>query len=73
MTIINYWKIIGKLSWYNVLAHNVKFLRRIARNQIKIKSSVDKAFWDRTKSFLQFKAASVELKKWKTPVNQFFK
>jgi hypothetical protein len=33
---------------------------------------VDKAFWDETKSFLQYKGASVELKRAKTPVNQFF-
>jgi hypothetical protein len=42
------------------------------RNQIKIKSSVDKAFWDETKSFLQYKATSLELKRGKTHVNQFF-
>jgi hypothetical protein len=33
---------------------------------------VDKAFWDETKSFLQYNGASVELKRGKTPVNQFF-
>jgi hypothetical protein len=33
---------------------------------------VDKAFWDETKSFLQYNVASVELKRGKTPVNQFF-
>jgi hypothetical protein len=33
---------------------------------------VDKAFWDETKSFLQYKGASVELKRANTPVNQFF-
>ena len=48
------------------------FFAAFARNQIKIKSSVDKAFWDKTKSFLQYKGASVELKRAKTPVNQFF-
>jgi hypothetical protein len=37
-----------------------------------MKSSMDKAFWDETKSFLQYKGASVELKRSKTPVNQFF-
>jgi hypothetical protein len=37
-----------------------------------MKSSMDKAFWDETKSFLQYKGASVELKRAKTPVNQFF-
>jgi hypothetical protein len=37
-----------------------------------MKSFVDKAFWDETKSFLQYKRASVELKRAKTPVNQFF-
>jgi hypothetical protein len=37
-----------------------------------MKSSVDKAFWDETKSFLLYKGASVELKRAKTPVNQFF-
>jgi hypothetical protein len=60
--------------------HNKSFLRdialyfvtAIARDQIKIKSSVDKAFWDKTKSFLQYKGASVELKRAKTPENQFF-
>jgi hypothetical protein len=48
------------------------FVAKFARNQIKIKSSKDKAFWDETKSFLQYKASSVELKRGKTPVNQFF-
>ncbi len=38
-------------------------------NQIKIQSSVDNTFWDKTKSFLQYKGASVELKRAKTPVN----
>ncbi len=33
---------------------------------------MDKAFWDKTKSFLQYKGASVELRRAKTPVNQFF-
>jgi hypothetical protein len=33
---------------------------------------VDKAFWDETKSFLQYKGASVELKSAKTPGNHFF-
>ncbi len=33
---------------------------------------MEKAFWDETKSFLQYKGASVELKRAKTPVNQFF-
>jgi hypothetical protein len=51
---------------------DVKFCRRIRRNQIKIKPSVDKSFLDETKSFLQYKGASVELKRAKTPVNQFF-
>jgi hypothetical protein len=49
------------------------FVTAFARNQIKIKSSVDKAFWDETKPFFQYKGASVELKRAKTPVNQFFK
>jgi hypothetical protein len=48
------------------------FVATFARNQIEIKPSVDKAFWDETKSFLQYKGASVELKRAKTPVNQFF-
>jgi hypothetical protein len=47
------------------------FVAAFARNQIKIKFSVEKAFWDETKSFLQYKGASVELKRAKTPVNQF--
>ncbi len=51
---------------------DVNFVAAFARNQLKIKSSVDKAFWDETKSFLQYKGASVELKRSKTPVNQFF-
>ncbi len=42
---------------------DVKFCRGIRRNQIKIKSSVDKAFLDETKSFLQYKGASAELKR----------
>jgi hypothetical protein len=33
---------------------------------------VDKAFWDETESFLKYKAASLELKRGKTRVNQFF-
>jgi hypothetical protein len=33
---------------------------------------VDKAFWDKTKLFLQYKATSVELKRGKTPVIQIF-
>jgi hypothetical protein len=33
---------------------------------------VEKAFWDETKSFLQSKAASVALKREKTPVNWIF-
>jgi hypothetical protein len=48
---------------------DVIFVALFARNQIKIKSSVDKTFWDKTKSFLQYKGASVELKRAKTPVN----
>ncbi len=43
-----------------------------ARNQIQIKSSVDKAFWEDTKSFLQYKAASVELKRAKTRLGTIF-
>jgi hypothetical protein len=50
----------------------LNFVATFTRNLIKIKSSVDKAFWDETKSFLQYKGASVELKRAKTPVNQFF-
>jgi hypothetical protein len=37
----------------------LNFVTEFARNQIKIKSSVDKAFWDETKSFLQHNAALV--------------
>ncbi len=48
------------------------FVAAFTRNQIKIISSVDKAFWDETKSFLQYKGAPVELKRAKIPVNQFF-
>jgi hypothetical protein len=48
------------------------FFAAFYKNQIKIKSSMDKTFWDETRSFLQYKAASVELKRRKTPVNQFF-
>jgi hypothetical protein len=33
---------------------------------------VEKAFWDEIKSFLQSKAASVALKRGKTPVNWIF-
>ncbi len=47
-------------------------LTAFARNHIQIKFFVDKAFWDNTKSFLQYKATSVQLKRGKTPVNQFF-
>jgi hypothetical protein len=49
------------------------FVAAFAKNQIKIKSSVDKAFWDENKSFLEYKGVSVELKRAKTPVKQFFK
>jgi hypothetical protein len=48
------------------------FFTAFDTNQIKIKSSVDKAFWDETKSFLQYKAASVMLRRGKIPVDQFF-
>jgi hypothetical protein len=33
---------------------------------------VEKAFWDRTKSFLQYKARSVALKRGKTAMNWTF-
>jgi hypothetical protein len=36
---------------------NVNFVTTFARNKIKIKYSVDKAFWDETNSFLQYKGA----------------
>jgi hypothetical protein len=48
------------------------FIAAFAKNQLKIKSSVDKEFWVETKSFLQYKAASLALKKGKTPVNWIF-
>ncbi len=38
-------------------------------NRAIIEPFVEKAFWDETKSFLQSKAASVALKRGKTPVN----
>jgi hypothetical protein len=50
----------------------LNFVATFARNQIKRKSSVDKALCDETKSFLQYKGASVELKRAKTPVNPSF-
>jgi hypothetical protein len=40
----------------------LNFFAEFTRNQIKIKSYVEKAFWDETESFLQYKAASVGLK-----------
>ncbi len=42
------------------------------KNRVKIKPFVEKAFQDKTKSFLQSKAASVALKRGKTPVNWIF-
>ncbi len=41
-------------------------------NRAIIKPFVEKASWDETKSFLQSKAASVALKRGKTPVNWIF-
>ncbi len=38
---------------------DVNFVTKFDRNKIKIKSSLDKAFCDETKSFLQSKGASV--------------
>jgi hypothetical protein len=49
------------------------FVAAFARNQIKIKFSVEKAFWDETKSFLQYMGASVELKRAKTHGNHIFR
>ncbi len=61
---------------YHFVAHCMtemwNFVAPFGRNQIKIKYSVDKAFWVETKSFLQYKGASVELKRAKTPANHFF-
>ncbi len=48
------------------------FVTEFARNQIKIKSSVDKAFWDETKSFLQYNAALVEKREEKHLWTSFF-
>ncbi len=42
------------------------------KNRVIIESFVEKAFWDGTKSFLQSKAASLALKRGKTPVNWIF-
>ncbi len=37
-------------AWYSVFSPKMwNFVAEFARNQIKIKSSVDKAFWDETK------------------------
>ena len=48
------------------------FVTEFARNQIKIKSSVDKAFWDETKSFLQYNDALVEKREEKHRWTSFF-
>ncbi len=42
------------------------------KNWIKIKSFVDKAFWDKVESFLHCKAASVALKRGKQLWTRFF-
>jgi hypothetical protein len=42
------------------------------KNRLIIKPFVEKAFWDKTKSFFQSKAASVALKRGKTPMNWIF-
>ncbi len=54
---------------------NWKSRRQICQdlqNRIIFEPFVEKAFWDETKSFLQSKAASVALKRGKTPVNWIF-
>ncbi len=48
------------------------FVTEFARNQIKIKSSVDKAFWEENKSFLQYNAALVEKREEKHLWTSFF-
>ncbi len=42
------------------------------KNRVVIEPNVEKAFWDETKSFLPSKAASVALKRGKTPVTWIF-
>jgi hypothetical protein len=42
------------------------------KNRIIIKPFVEKAFWEETKAFLRSKAASVAVKRGKTPVNWIF-
>jgi hypothetical protein len=63
-------------SGINILdQQNWKSRRKICfdlKNRVIIKPFVEKAFWDETKSFLQSKAASVVLKRGKTPVNWIF-
>ncbi len=53
--------------------HNKTFLFDMAFSRPlyygNMKSCVDMAFWDETKSFLQYKGASVELNRAKTPAN----
>ncbi len=54
---------------------NWKFRRQICqdlKNRIIIEPFVKKAFWDKTKSFLQSKIASVASERGKTPVNWIF-
>ncbi len=54
---------------------NWKFRRQICqelKKQIIIEPFVEKAFWDKTKSFLQSKIASVASERGKTPVNWIF-
>jgi hypothetical protein len=64
MTIISVQNVLEKCIKKTFLRHiafsrplydgDVKFVAAFAKNQIKIKSSVDKAFWDETKSFLEY-------------------
>ncbi len=52
-----------------------KFCRQICqdlKNRIIIKPFVEKTFWDKTKSFLQYKIASVASERGKTSVNWIF-
>ncbi len=63
-------------SGINILdQQNWKSRRQICqdlKNRVIIEPFVEKAFWYETKSFLQSKAASLALKRGKTPVNWIF-
>ncbi len=78
MSVQNLWKnVITKCfcAMQHFLAHcdeDVKYCRPIRQEPNKNEILRGQGIWDETKSFLLYKEASVELKRAKTPVNQFF-